>query len=58
MPRRPPVPHHRRRWAPPPWPTTTYTRDRVDAVSAGADGLVLELANAGPVGYDKVKVFD
>ena len=38
--------------------TTTYTRDRVDAVSAGAEGLVLELANAGPVGYDKVKVFD
>jgi len=37
---------------------TTYTRDRVDAVSAGVDGLVLELANAGPVGYDKVKVFD
>jgi flagellar basal-body rod modification protein FlgD len=36
----------------------TYTQDRVDAVSAGADGLVLELANAGPVGYDKVKVFD
>ena len=38
--------------------TTTYTRDRVDAVSAGADGLMLELANAGPVTYDKVKVFD
>ena len=38
--------------------STTYTRDRVDAVSAGADGLILELANAGPVGYDKVKVFD
>jgi flagellar basal-body rod modification protein FlgD len=37
---------------------TTYTRDRVDAVSAGADGLVLELAEAGPMGYDKVKVFD
>ena len=36
----------------------TYTRDRVDAVSAGADGLVLELAHFGPVGYDKVKVFD
>jgi flagellar basal-body rod modification protein FlgD len=36
----------------------TYTRDRVDAVSAGVDGLVLELANAGPVSYDKVKVFD
>jgi flagellar basal-body rod modification protein FlgD len=36
----------------------TYTQDRVDAVSAGADGLVLELAHAGPVGYDKVKVFD
>lgn len=38
--------------------TTTYTHDRVDAVSAGADGLVLELAHAGLVGYDKVKVFD
>ena len=38
--------------------TTTYTQDRVDAVSAGVDGLVLELAHAGPVGYDKVKVFD
>jgi len=37
---------------------TTYTHDRVDAVSAGAEGLVLELAHAGPVGYDKVKVFD
>ena len=37
---------------------TTYTQDRVDAVSAGVDGLVLELANAGPVSYDKVKVFD
>jgi flagellar basal-body rod modification protein FlgD len=37
---------------------STYTQDRVDAVSAGADGLVLELANAGPVSYDKVKVFD
>ena len=36
----------------------TYTHDRVDAVSAGAEGLVLELAHAGPVGYDKVKVFD
>jgi flagellar basal-body rod modification protein FlgD len=38
--------------------STTYTHDRVDAVSAGVDGLVLELANAGPVSYDKVKVFD
>jgi len=38
--------------------TTTYTRDRVDAVSAGASGLVLELANAGPVTYDQVKAFD
>jgi flagellar basal-body rod modification protein FlgD len=38
--------------------TTSYTHDRVDAVSAGVDGLVLELANAGPVSYDKVKVFD
>ncbi|MCW5657928.1 MAG: flagellar hook assembly protein FlgD [Burkholderiaceae bacterium] len=37
---------------------TTYTQDRVDAVSAGVDGLVLELTHAGPVGYDKVKVFD
>ena len=37
---------------------TTFTRDRVDAVSADANGLVLELANAGPVTYDQVKVFD
>jgi flagellar basal-body rod modification protein FlgD len=37
---------------------TTFTRDRVDAVSAGTDGLVLELANFGPVTYDQVKVFD
>jgi len=37
---------------------TTYTRDRVDAVSTGSDGLVLELAHAGPVAYDQVKVFD
>jgi len=37
---------------------TTFTRDRVDAVSAGPTGLVLELANAGPVAYDQVKVFD
>lgn len=37
---------------------TAYTRDRVDAVSAGPTGLVLELANAGPVAYDQVKVFD
>jgi flagellar basal-body rod modification protein FlgD len=37
---------------------TTYMRDRVDAVSAGVDGLMLELANAGLVSYDKVKVFD
>ena len=37
---------------------TAYTRDRVDAVSTGPDGLVLELANAGPVAYDKVKAFD
>ncbi|HEY6513183.1 MAG TPA: flagellar hook capping FlgD N-terminal domain-containing protein [Burkholderiaceae bacterium] len=37
---------------------TTFTRDRVDAVSAGPNGLVLELANAGPVAYDQVKAFD
>jgi flagellar basal-body rod modification protein FlgD len=37
---------------------TAYTLDRVEAVSAGADGLVLELAHAGPVAYDKVKAFD
>ena len=37
---------------------TAYTRDRVDAVSAGPSGLVLELAHAGPVAYDQVKVFD
>ena len=37
---------------------TTFTRDRVDAVSAGPGGLVLELAHAGPVAYDQVKVFD
>src|SRR5262245_13742736 len=37
---------------------TTFTRDRVDAVSAVASGLVLELAHAGPVSYDQVKVFD
>jgi len=37
---------------------TTFTRDRVDAVSAGPTGLVLELANAGPVAYDQVKGFD
>ena len=36
----------------------TYTRDRVDAVSAGPNGLVLELANAGPVTYDQVRAFD
>jgi flagellar basal-body rod modification protein FlgD len=36
----------------------TYTRDRVDAVSAGPNGLVLELAQAGPVAYDQVKAFD
>ena len=38
--------------------TATYTHDRVDAVSTGAEGLVLELAHAGPVSYDKVKVVD
>jgi flagellar basal-body rod modification protein FlgD len=37
---------------------TAYTRDRVDAVSSGPEGLVLELAHAGLVPYDKVKVFD
>jgi len=37
---------------------TTFTRDRVDAVSAGPNGLVLELANAGPLAYDQVKAFD
>jgi flagellar basal-body rod modification protein FlgD len=37
---------------------TPFTRDRVDAVSAGPGGLVLELAHAGPVAYDQVKVFD
>jgi len=36
----------------------TFTRDRVDAVSAGPNGLVLELTHAGPVGYDQVKAFD
>jgi len=36
----------------------TFTRDRVDAVSAGPSGLVLELAQAGPVAYDQVKAFD
>jgi flagellar basal-body rod modification protein FlgD len=37
---------------------TTFSRDRVEAVSVGANGLVLELAHAGPVTYDKVKAFD
>jgi flagellar basal-body rod modification protein FlgD len=37
---------------------TAYTRDRVDAVSSGPEGLVLELSHAGLVPYDKVKVFD
>jgi flagellar basal-body rod modification protein FlgD len=37
---------------------TSYTRDRVDAVSAGPSGLVLELLHAGPVAYDQVKAFD
>jgi flagellar basal-body rod modification protein FlgD len=37
---------------------TPFTRDLVDAVSAGPSGLVLELAHAGPVTYDQVKVFD
>lgn len=38
--------------------TTAYMRDRVDAVSVGPSGLVLELAHAGPTTYDKVKAFD
>ncbi|EHR72881.1 flagellar hook capping protein [Burkholderiales bacterium JOSHI_001] len=38
--------------------TTALARDRVDAVSTDTSGLVLELANAGPVPYDKVKAFD
>jgi flagellar basal-body rod modification protein FlgD len=37
---------------------TPLQRDRVDAVSAGVDGLMVELAGAGPVSYDKIKVFD
>jgi len=37
---------------------TAYMRDRVDAVSVGPNGLVLELAHAGPTTYDKVKAFD
>ncbi len=37
---------------------TALQRDRVEAVSSNADGLVLELAGSGPVSYDKVKVFD
>lgn len=37
---------------------TPLQRDTVEAVSSGSDGLVLELAGAGPVAYDKVKVFD
>ena len=37
---------------------TAYMRDRVDAVSVGPSGLVLELAHAGPTTYDRVKAFD
>jgi flagellar basal-body rod modification protein FlgD len=37
---------------------TSYARDRVEAVSVGANGLMLELTHAGPVTYDKVKAFD
>ena len=37
---------------------TPLQRDTVEAVSSGSEGLVLELAGAGPVAYDKVKVFD
>lgn len=37
---------------------TALARDRVDAVSTDATGLVLELAGAGPVPYDRVKAFD
>jgi len=37
---------------------TPYARDRVEAVSVGASGLMLELTHAGPVTYDKVKAFD
>jgi flagellar basal-body rod modification protein FlgD len=37
---------------------TPFMRDRVEAVSVGPTGLMLELASAGPVAYDKVKVFD
>ncbi|MBE7417796.1 MAG: flagellar hook assembly protein FlgD [Ideonella sp.] len=37
---------------------TPYTVDRVDAVSTDANGVILELAHAGPVAYDEVKAFD
>ena len=37
---------------------TALARDRVDAVTTDSTGLVLELVNAGPVPYDKVKAFD
>ncbi|HEX6017223.1 MAG TPA: flagellar hook capping FlgD N-terminal domain-containing protein [Burkholderiaceae bacterium] len=37
---------------------TTFTRDRVDAVSVGPTGLMLELAHFGPLTYDQVKAFD
>jgi flagellar basal-body rod modification protein FlgD len=37
---------------------TTLARDRVDAVSAGPGGLTLELQRAGPVAYERVKLFD
>ncbi|MBE7426363.1 MAG: flagellar hook assembly protein FlgD [Burkholderiaceae bacterium] len=37
---------------------TAFTRDRVDAVSVGPTGLMLELAHFGPLAYDQVKAFD
>lgn len=37
---------------------TTFARDRVDAVSVGPTGLMLELAHFGPLAYDQVKAFD
>ena len=58
MPPRQPSSASPRRWAPPPWRPPPTRATEWTPSSAGADGLVLELANAGPVGYDKVKVFD
>jgi len=37
---------------------TAFTRDRVDAVSVGPSGLMLELMHFGPLAYDQVKAFD